>query len=668
MRARVCTDIDGSEVVVYENNERRRLTDCDKPGIPKGAVNKSNSGKIKVADFTTFNSYFFDRKHGNMRKKINDYLNYALAYGELDRLTGREIITERITTQCYTLENLRFWGIDRSRFYTDMEVKFSLDTPEHIYYWKGMLRCFCEFDADFKCEIMGIDKEFDHKGLTRLSSYLVPVYRNYEVDCAAERIWEWFGMKEALTNPKARDAKELAWRMGLKIEYLPVYDHDGIDSMVFFSDDELIVGQDFVVEDENGKNVRCKDQKPHKVKIHADTIVVNTNCIKREYSDFNIFHECIHYTKHYLAMHLQELACNDTRKMKMKELTPEEAENYQDPLFFMENQANRGAFGLMMPISDMQERIYAEMRNVRCYRHKGELYDIVGRKLYKTLELPEFRIRARMIQLGHIEAVGAMNYVDHRRVRPFAFDKENFLVEKHVFIINEYTLKKLCDTNGKLRELIDSRKYIHAGGHVVRNLPKYVTRSSREYELTDWANENVDKCCLRFTRQYVQNRVGHFVLGRLYYDAEYVQRNIEFLSPIMKKHKIDEISAKMKYKLEFMNGDLVEEFDRIMHFNGDSRETVSEKLNISDKTLKRALDDPINKMPLDMVVALCLIWRLPDWLSMMLLHKTYNPLQDFDRRHQAIDYIQRAMWDKGIDEANKYLRSLHLNELAFPKN
>ena len=91
-----------------------------------------------------------------MRKKINDYVNYALAYGELDRLTGREIITERITTQCYTLENLRFWGIDRSRFYTDMEVKFSLDTPEHIYYWKGMLRCFCEFDADFKCEIMGI--------------------------------------------------------------------------------------------------------------------------------------------------------------------------------------------------------------------------------------------------------------------------------------------------------------------------------------------------------------------------------------------------------------------------------------------------------------------------------------------------------------------------------
>ena len=138
MREIVCTDNDGSEVVVYDNNERRRLT-----GIPKGAFNKINSGKIKFADFTTFNSYFFDRKHGNMRKKINDYLNYALAYGELDRLAGREILTERITTQCYTLENLRFWGIDRAKFYTDMEVSISLDTPEGILRKKIMLRCFC---------------------------------------------------------------------------------------------------------------------------------------------------------------------------------------------------------------------------------------------------------------------------------------------------------------------------------------------------------------------------------------------------------------------------------------------------------------------------------------------------------------------------------------------
>lgn len=664
MREIVCTDNDGSEVVVYDNNERRRLTDCDKSGIPKGAVNKSNSGKIKVADFTTFNSYFFDRKHGNMRKKINDYLNYALAYGELDRLTGREILTERITTQCYTLENLRFWGIDRAKFYTDMEVSISLDTPEGILRKKIMLRCFCEFDFKYRCEIYGIAEKFEHKGLTRLSSYLVPVYRNYDVDCAAERIWEWFGMKEALMNPKARDAKELAHRMGLKIEYLPVYNHDGIDSMVFFSDSELVVGQDFYVEDENGKKVRCKDEKPHKLKIHADTIVVNTNCIRREYSDFNIFHECIHYVKHYLAMRLQELACNDTRKMKMKEITPEEAENYQDPLFFMENQANRGAFGLMMPISDMQERIYAEMRSVRYYRHKGELYDIIGRRLYKALELPEFRIRARMIQLGFVEAAGAMNYVDYKRIQPFAFNKDALIVEIHTYVISSLKLRVLCDANTELRELILSGKYIYADGHVVRNTPSYVKKIAEEYYLTDWANANVDMCCLRFTRQYVQNRLGHFVLGRLYLDTEYVKITMFYLNEIMERDKVDEIEAKELYISEFPT-DFKKAIEHLKQQNpGTKYLDLAEYFNMDDSTFKRAIDDPKKYRNEDFLTLICLFFKLPDWLSRLVFKRARFQLDEDDKRHRAIMEILRAYSCDGKDAANDYLKKHKLNPLC----
>ena len=75
-------------------------------------------------------------------------------------------------------------------------------------------------------------------------------------------------MKEALTDPEARNAKTLARRMGLSIQYLPVYEHDFIDSMVFFSDGELTVGYDFTIE-ENGKKVRFKDRIKQKVKISA---------------------------------------------------------------------------------------------------------------------------------------------------------------------------------------------------------------------------------------------------------------------------------------------------------------------------------------------------------------------------------------------------------------
>ena len=67
--------------------------------------------KIIVPDFTTFNSYFFDRKHGNMKRKIYNYLKHELEAGEFSRLTGFEILTNRITAKCCKLEKLRYRGI-----------------------------------------------------------------------------------------------------------------------------------------------------------------------------------------------------------------------------------------------------------------------------------------------------------------------------------------------------------------------------------------------------------------------------------------------------------------------------------------------------------------------------------------------------------------------------
>ena len=643
-----------------------RITDCTRRGLPKGVKSRDGSKKIEVADFTTFNSFFFDKKHGNMKLKIYDYLNDALWYGDLENLIGCEILTERLTADNCRLEELRFWGIDRRSFYTDIKVELMVNTVKGEIFWTGILVCMCGFYPDFCCKIAGLSEQADRKGYIRLSSYLVPVYTTAQVDAAAEKIWELCGMKDARTNPKARNAKELARRMGLKIKYLPIFDHDGINSMVFFSDSELVVGEDVTVKDENGRTTLCREGNPETIIVPANTIVVNTNCVKREYSDINIFHECIHFTKHYLAMRLQELACNDTRKMKMKELTPEEAENYKDPIFFMENQANRGAFGLMMPISDMRGRIYVEMRNVRCYKHRGELFDIVGRRLYKTLDIPEFRIRARMIQLGFVEAAGAMNYVDYKRIQPFAFDKDALSVEIHSYVISSHKLLVLCDTNSDLRELISSGKYIYADGHVVRNTLSYVKKVAEEYYLTDWANANVDLCCLRFTRQYVQNRVGHFVLGRLYLDTEYVKRLSVFLEPFMKKYGTnDEISAQMKYQSDFFQRPFVEVFDEIMHLNGDTRESLSEKLNISKDTLRIYIYN--EDMSLDFVVALCLIWKLPYEISRLLLKRTLNDLQDFVHRHVVMKRILKIYWNNGVDKANEILKSNKEKELAFPK-
>ena len=94
--------------------------------------------------------------------------------------------------------------------------------------------------------------------------------------------------------------------------------------------------------------------------------------MKKEYSDFNIFHECVHYCEHYLFFCLQEMHHNDLLRMKTREIEiPDAGEKVSNPVYWMEKQANRCAYGLMLPANFMR-RIMAEKRGMfNTYAMKG---------------------------------------------------------------------------------------------------------------------------------------------------------------------------------------------------------------------------------------------------------------------------------------------------------
>ena len=106
----------------------------------------------------------------------------------------------------------------------------------------------------------------------------------------------------------------------------------------------------------------------------------------------------------------------------------------------MEKQANRGAYGLMMPMRFMRGLMAEKSaeRSVR-YAHEGEKYEQIGLAIAEELGLPHFRVRARMIQLGHIHAKGALNYVDRYRIQPYSFDEESLRQSEHTFNIDRLT-------------------------------------------------------------------------------------------------------------------------------------------------------------------------------------------------------------------------------------
>ena len=389
--------------------------------------------------------------------------------------------------------------------------------------------------------------------------------------------------------------------------------------------------------------------------------MINTNSIKKEYSDFNILHECIHYYEHYLFFRLQEMHHNDVLRMETQEIElPEEGEKISNPVYWMEKQADRGAYGLMMPVTFMRGLMAEKRRMLRPYAHEGEKYEQIGLRISEELCLPHFRVKARMIQLGHLHAKGALNYVDRRRIQPYSFEDESLCEEEYTFDISHITAGHLYEKNADFRKLMDSGKFIYADGHIVRNEPRFVELTPLGHMLTPLAVRLLDHCCLRFTRIYEQKNVGRYVFGRMNYDPDYVKQTMFYLDDLINEKELDEIDAEQAYKRNFPSS-FADAFDMLMKKNGDTRETIAEKLNVNSKSLQRWLKEPDRRINADFIVLLALIWRLPEWISSLLLDRAYIGLSESNRRHLALQYILKVLWSEGVEMANAYLTARKLD-------
>lgn len=80
----------------------------------------------------------------------------------------------------------------------------------------------------------------------------------------------------------------------------------------------------------------------------------------------------------------------------------------------------------MMPLGLMRPQIEKRLSALRQYSlHAGQKLDRVARAIARERDLPRFRVRARLIQMGYIAAKGALNFVDGAYIEPFAFSLGN---------------------------------------------------------------------------------------------------------------------------------------------------------------------------------------------------------------------------------------------------
>lgn len=644
---------EGALIELMQRESEPLELDCSTDLLPSPGGRKATV----MADGNTITKHLFD----HYRLAMYSHLNRALRNGTLSDVVGFKILDGVINRQVcrFPMGGVSFWKIDRKNIYADVRVELKLQSKTGVRIWQGVLVCIISFETEVRFSVEEITDSVDHEndGCVCLSPFLIAYYNSKMIDSIGETILRKY-MPEALTDPSKRDLVELARRMGLNVIYEEVYNHRGVGSILFFKEGDLMVGEDR--RDRLSGEYR-KTGSPRMISVPANTIVVNTNLLNERTGVFAIAHECVHFYEHYLFFRLQELGNSDPRNIKTREAIVEEGHELHDPIHFMEKQADRGAYALIMPATHTEQLIRQECARVTKYRNAGEQYEAAGLRIAEILQMPHFRVRARMIQLGHYEAKGALNYVRDHMIQPFAFARDSLAVEVLTFVIWPGTLQGLADKNEKLKKLLDSGRYVYADGHAVRNDPRFVERHGVDLVLTDWARAHVDECCLRFIRVYVQQMVGRYVFGRMYYDPDYIARTQEFIEDIMRAEQMDEIDAKIEYKARFPRS-FVKAFEQAMKANGYTRERTADELGIHVNTLSNRLNGK-TQITLDFIVRACLLWRLPDWISYMLLERAGIKLSEYDRRHQAIEHILHILWSEGIEKADRYLTSCGLETL-----
>lgn len=411
------------------------------------------------------------------KRQILSELNIQLRGGALKELLDFHPALSTIRQSDCSFGEMTFWRFNTHTLLVDVNVTLHFTDADVL----NTYDLYCELWIDMRagmscvCGESGYLSEKPPRDYWMLSNYLVPILRKDEVEKGAEELLLRY-CPTALDNHEDHNAFALAQQMGLTVERYPLYHQDGTLSILFFSSGTVQIAK----ESEAGK----PSEFSHDLTIPAGTILINTNAVHKDYCQLEIYHECIHYDWHYMFFRLQDMHNSDIKALRSKRIVITSNKTPTDPLKWMEWQARRGSFGLMMPLGMMRplvERLYTSphIKDV----HGGKKFDRIARSIARDYDLPKFRVRARLIQMGFIAAQGALNYVDGRYIEPFAFSVSSNNLNTS-FVIDRENVYAIYKSNEEFREHIHSGRYIYVDGHVCVNDNRFIRNTSSGVRLT----------------------------------------------------------------------------------------------------------------------------------------------------------------------------------------
>lgn len=577
-------------------------------------------------------------------------LNSNCAYSSLPVVTELE------------LGKMEFWEIPKRTVIAHINVQSRIDYNGR----KNVRRNYIvvmEFDFDEKIGLTSVtfhdcNERFDYSNCWKLTEHLIPIFTKQEIEEHAENLLLTANY-DGWCNQLHNTPWILAEKLGLSVEKLRLHNYGRTKSLLFLKNGTITVD----ILDESNQVVGTVRKT-----IAADTIVINSNVVPEDYSQLEIYHECIHYEWHYLFFILQDMHNNDLREIKKVRKVQIVHKKKSDPLSWIEFQASQASFAVWMPQKFMTQAIRKEMAKQNVYdTHPGQKYDAVCRLIAKEYNIPKYRVRARVIKLGHIEARGALNYLDHHYVEPFSFDRENGS-GNYTFFITRKQISDLYESNDGFRELIDSQKFIFIDGHLVLNDPTLYTMTSHGPRLTSEVRAHVDQYCLRFIDVYEQDEIYAYRHGRLNSDEEYNKHYLYFPPMVYtEKHpqpsEQEQVLLNMKYAVS-LPGSFPGMLVKLMKDCHVTTEELSARTGLSDRLISSLRNDVCVSYSLDVVMAIIIGLHIPPWVSFTLLETAGISL---NRNPAMLPYsnIINCMYMDDMDTIQEHLVKIGLKRFQL---
>ncbi|GHU52853.1 hypothetical protein AGMMS49975_09540 [Clostridia bacterium] len=339
------------------------------------------------------------------------------------------------------------------------------------------------------------EREESRKCDGKADNNLVPIIGKKNLDEEATKFLEEY-CKEALENVMPVPIEKIV-KEEMKLEIIhggKLTDDLGVFGQICFSVGKVKVHDMF------------KDIE-NEIDVTRGTIIIdvktfwerNLGCVNN-----TIAHEAFHWHKHrvYAAVRSmlngEKFVAQRCPSSAAKKYDSEEEIEWTDT-DRMEWQANHVAPRILMPVQTvkpMVEELLAKYAYEDNPSERTMILECVIDELASFYKVSKQAAKIRMVDLGYTEANGVYNFDGYTNY----FNQIN---RRDAFY-------QYCD-NAEFRTLIDSGKFRYIDGYYVIDDEKYLTETSGEYLLTDYALKHLDECTLSFTYRRVNMRIhGEF--------------------------------------------------------------------------------------------------------------------------------------------------------------